>query len=746
MAEYTIVQVRRDSTLNWYASNPRLALGEPGVDMDLHRFKIGNGIDRWNELPYMDDDLYRRLDTQQQTTADKIQDLLNKIAANKLDADQKYNALTSEVRNTSRDLTGRMTAVETEQQEYQENLTERQQEFEEAVTGDFEDTKAEVQAGLDEFNESRDKLNIRMDAIVGQATEDTEILDARVDADYQTHPTLGANIRNIHIQLKTAEQARAEKNLALDEGISSLKDTREEHTAELLRLSDGEKKQNIRDEFLQKQIEDNAQGVIGLGLELYSEQQDRRQEDIELSDRLDAENAGREEEERRLWEVVNTAIDETSSDIESLNIRLCKEQQIRQEKDTAHDAENEAFGDALRHERERLQIEIDRARSQEDTISEAVLGGTFEHVREHEEREKAEQKLSDHITGNDERLHEEAHTRSIENAKLREQIKPIAEGLMLEGLNRYEADSRLQSRLEHEETTRTSWEDSQNEQINDLAVASVQQSVNVRNEVERRRRDIQRVNERLDSSIEKTQAQLSKASEASLGNALNVFYEFVKRRELEQQLSEYQQNTTDHIQELERSDLTEARIRASNDAGLQEQIEILAILKLREALDRYEEHIRAKADKQHNDTATQEDRQKQIDQINNLTEAVLREALDRCEEHLQAKADKQHIDAAIQELDQYQTEQINDLSSAVLYTLINGYRAREKIIARLIGLENALVDVGVLDDNYAPVTTDAEIDDMIEDIFSGNAPSEPIIPDSDDEAEFLENIHNIFNP
>ena len=64
MAEYTIVQVKRDSTLNWYASNPRLALGEPGVDMDLHRFKIGNGIDRWNELPYMDDDLYTLLDKQ----------------------------------------------------------------------------------------------------------------------------------------------------------------------------------------------------------------------------------------------------------------------------------------------------------------------------------------------------------------------------------------------------------------------------------------------------------------------------------------------------------------------------------------------------------------------------------------------------------------------------------------------------------------------------------------------------------
>ena len=75
MAVYTEIHIRRDSTLNWYASNPRLALGEPGVDMDLHRFKIGNGIDRWNELPYMDDDLYKLLDKTQQKIADHVQDL-----------------------------------------------------------------------------------------------------------------------------------------------------------------------------------------------------------------------------------------------------------------------------------------------------------------------------------------------------------------------------------------------------------------------------------------------------------------------------------------------------------------------------------------------------------------------------------------------------------------------------------------------------------------------------------------------
>ena len=48
------------------------------------------------------------------------------------------------------------------------------------------------------IEERQDFLDTRMDVIAGQATEDTEILDARVDAKREVHPNLGHNIRNIH--------------------------------------------------------------------------------------------------------------------------------------------------------------------------------------------------------------------------------------------------------------------------------------------------------------------------------------------------------------------------------------------------------------------------------------------------------------------------------------------------------------------------------------------------------------------
>ena len=59
---HTEIRLRRDSTINWTGNNPRLGLGEIGIDMDLHRAKIGNGIDGWNELPYLDNDFYEKVE------------------------------------------------------------------------------------------------------------------------------------------------------------------------------------------------------------------------------------------------------------------------------------------------------------------------------------------------------------------------------------------------------------------------------------------------------------------------------------------------------------------------------------------------------------------------------------------------------------------------------------------------------------------------------------------------------------
>jgi hypothetical protein len=48
----TQIQFRRGTETQWFNGNPILAQGEIGVELDTSRFKIGNGIDNWNDLPY----------------------------------------------------------------------------------------------------------------------------------------------------------------------------------------------------------------------------------------------------------------------------------------------------------------------------------------------------------------------------------------------------------------------------------------------------------------------------------------------------------------------------------------------------------------------------------------------------------------------------------------------------------------------------------------------------------------------
>ena len=49
---YIQLQFRRDTAINWQQTNPLLASGEMGIELDTHTFKIGDGVIRWNQLPY----------------------------------------------------------------------------------------------------------------------------------------------------------------------------------------------------------------------------------------------------------------------------------------------------------------------------------------------------------------------------------------------------------------------------------------------------------------------------------------------------------------------------------------------------------------------------------------------------------------------------------------------------------------------------------------------------------------------
>ena len=49
-------KLRRATSLEWTEANPILLSGEPGVELDTARFKIGNGATPWSTLPYFSND------------------------------------------------------------------------------------------------------------------------------------------------------------------------------------------------------------------------------------------------------------------------------------------------------------------------------------------------------------------------------------------------------------------------------------------------------------------------------------------------------------------------------------------------------------------------------------------------------------------------------------------------------------------------------------------------------------------
>jgi hypothetical protein len=53
MARISKIQIRRGTALQWCSANPVLASGEPALETDTNKFKVGDGSTAWNSLRYV---------------------------------------------------------------------------------------------------------------------------------------------------------------------------------------------------------------------------------------------------------------------------------------------------------------------------------------------------------------------------------------------------------------------------------------------------------------------------------------------------------------------------------------------------------------------------------------------------------------------------------------------------------------------------------------------------------------------
>ncbi len=180
------IRLRIDSALNWEAANPQLALGEAGIDITNHKFKIGNGIDNWNELPYMNEDIYDMLEAEQQAREEANTDITHQLEEDKLETEQDIADLQAQ----DRVILSRIITAEDTRRDYEQR-----------VNAELEAGQETLAQELAELSDLQNTINARLDAAIGQFTEDSEILDARVDIDNETYPNAGSNIRHTQSRL-----------------------------------------------------------------------------------------------------------------------------------------------------------------------------------------------------------------------------------------------------------------------------------------------------------------------------------------------------------------------------------------------------------------------------------------------------------------------------------------------------------------------------------------------------------------
>lgn len=124
------------------------------------------------------------------------------------------NAMSQEFQEThtaiSKELDDTHKAISQELSETEQRVNENLEQTSSELTGKVEQAKSDLNTGQQELKDAKDTLNKRMDSIAGGKTSDAEILDARVDADGNTHENLGAHIRS------GFESARADQEEAVN--------------------------------------------------------------------------------------------------------------------------------------------------------------------------------------------------------------------------------------------------------------------------------------------------------------------------------------------------------------------------------------------------------------------------------------------------------------------------------------------------------------------------------------------------
>lgn len=441
------------------------------------------------------------------------------------------------------------------------------------LTGDVD----VVESTLAELEDTTDFLNTRMEVIVGEATEDTEILDARVDAERVKHPNLGHNIRSLHqtvLDIIENIKFRVEEFQGLLQQFDMLAEAQmlgalngvEAHERRKAEIQQERLTRLLQDDGLQEQINTSANAILDLCVIFHKfadkvrewksiEKAEREGEDAFLQWEIDEETLIRESKDNELQE----GITKNEADIERTDKALTAEKKERKLRDTAHEQAAEEIKNALSFETlERVQADLGLAR-QASATAEAIMRTALSLVefnrrrkadilREEGERRNYDRglqgeidTLSGAVIGNSYAIHREAEKRRSENKKQREES--FNNKLIIE------------------------------EQNKKLVLALLEQSVIISDEAYKRRDNIDKLKKILFEKADNLQKQVNKICYSILEGAVRLHKEAEQRR---------------------REDIAERFARFSGIEDMREQIDTLseAVIELATILSKTNSTVR----------------------------------------------------------------------------------------------------------------------------------------------------------
>lgn len=348
----------------------------------------------------------------------------------------------------------------------------------------------------------QDLLDIRMDTIAGQTTEDTEILDARIDAEGNVYPNLGNHIRTIHSALFDVVSdidgiLRQFNALAQAQTREEINDV-EAHNRRKQEIQIEALTRLLQDDGLQHQINDVSYAALDLAQTiavwheeqkslLANEEAERRNKDGDIVGKIDKLAEAVLRNTLNIRHVITKYKEALSKLQENIEEQIDIEVSERVENDWGLARQNNASAEAILQTNFNLLDEKAQRQQSDNTLDEKILLETQERKAKNEEIVSS--------------LDNEISERLQNDNGLAYQSNANAQAILQTGVTLANANQRRKAEIIQEGQERQEVDSALQKQINKNSSASIKNSIATHQEAEARRKKLSETSQRIDALV-----------------------------------------------------------------------------------------------------------------------------------------------------------------------------------------------------------------------------------------------------